>query len=904
MELTLTGASLNSDSNINNGGTRQRSHKSTLPSSAASSVLTGAVNGSDPSLQSATSSSTSMSLSSSNQATIITDNDTARASIAAVGPQQSQLNNDKSKDCKKPCCEDSHNQHRSQNYVDITSVPKDKLTNNPPMLMNALVTSIRGKGTFDTFTYLIQVVLEFESKQNGPMKWGRSSHPEISNANMESNSLHLNDKHKLNPNYAQNNTHLHDMNDNLGYASCLTHYSDEGHTFAHWCAKRNDDVRFLEYLVQFVPQVNLNLPSLDDVGMKPIHWACTEGSIPNVSFLLNHYRTNNNNNNSNSSMDQATPPHENHDDIINTLESSHCTPLLVASQYGHADLVAFLIKRGANPYAVDNSGDTAFHWAAYKGAVPVCSLLLHLHCHHLSTANTGTITDEGGDEGGDLYGYLDLQDNFGQCPLHLASLRGNTNVVEYILEEAERFVDRALANRNNQNRNPTAENSSLLQDIESNIDRKSKDIEQYPNMLLNLKDKNGKTPVELAIKKKHTVTEMLLQAYSDKHKMYNQSLIGKFKVLSSQLFSFRNWLLWMGFVSDGAGRPPKFIFWFVIINLFIACCLEAFIYAPLVWIKILKDQDYGTIRLGEEYLTLHYITWFGFLTTWIFLYAVNQTDPGSLNSSPTLSMSSAATASEYDSFTRRSLGRITNWIQVLLRRTCFFVPWNSVNNLCRTVSCVDKYNACNENKKNRREMQSLSLELRRQYDDTLESFARTDGHQSTNPRLLCHSCHIVRPTRSKHCRVLNRCILLFDHHCPFVGTTIGLHNYKYFLAFVYSFTLTDIMFTVSGFLYWKHRSPVNNEIWTILAVIYFSLYTVMTGGLSIYHTQLVRSNLTTNEHQNMRKYAYLRKNNSDGSVTFINPFNKGFIRNLYSRLFPGKDTYSLLEMASNCDDKT
>ena len=78
----------------------------------------------------------------------------------------------------------------------------------------------------------------------------------------------------------------------------------------------------------------------------------------------------------------------------------------------------------------------------------------------------------------------------------------------------------------------------------------------------------------------------------------------------------------------------------------------------------------------------------------------------------------------------------------------------------------------------------------------------------------------------------------------------------------------------------------------------------MTGGLSIYHTQLVRSNLTTNEHQNMRKYAYLRKNNSDGSVTFINPFNKGFIRNLYSRLFPGKDTYSLLEMASNCDDKT
>ena len=65
----------------------------------------------------------------------------------------------------------------------------------------------------------------------------------------------------------------------------------------------------------------------------------------------------------------------------------------------------------------------------------------------------------------------------------------------------------------------------------------------------------------------------------------------------------------------------------------------------------------------------------------------------------------------------------------------------------------------------------------------------------------------------------------------------------------------------------------------------------MTGGLTVYHTQLIHMNLTTNEHQNMFKYDYLKRANDDGSISFYNPFNKGFVRNFVSRLFPGKDSY-------------
>lgn len=206
-------------------------------------------------------------------------------------------------------------------------------------------------------------------------------------------------------------------------------------------------------------------------------------------------------------------------------------------------------------------------------------------------------------------------------------------------------------------------------------------------------------------------------------------------------------------------------------------------------------------------------------------------------------------------------------------------------------------------------MLTISMDLHRQYEETLESFALVDSTSDStssyalkqNKPNLCHSCHIVKPIRSKHCRVMNHCILLFDHHCPFVGTTIGLYNYKYFYAFVAMFTIADILITVTGFLHWKHGPVVlagddvkpTNEVWLILIVIYLSLYILMTGGLLIYHTQLIRMNLTTNEHQNMFKYEYLKKKNADGSVSFHNPFNKGFLRNFMSRMFPSRDAYTL-----------
>lgn len=49
---------------------------------------------------------------------------------------------------------------------------------------------------------------------------------------------------------------------------------------------------------------------------------------------------------------------------------------------------------------------------------------------------------------------------------------------------------------------------------------------------------------------------------------------------------------------------------------------------------------------------------------------------------------------------------------------------------------------------------------------------------------VCMDCQIVKPKRSRHCEICQKCVSVYDHHCPWINNCVGQGNHKYFLSYI------------------------------------------------------------------------------------------------------------------------
>ena len=118
----------------------------------------------------------------------------------------------------------------------------------------------------------------------------------------------------------------------------------------------------------------------------------------------------------------------------------------------------------------------------------------------------------------------------------------------------------------------------------------------------------------------------------------------------------------------------------------------------------------------------------------------------------------------------------------------------------------------------------------------------------------CHTCRIVRPPRAKHCRYCDNCVEVFDHHCPWTGTCIGVRNYRYFFAFVTItvlgsiFVLGSTIYVVIGWIRGVHTNQVLiRDVTTPILCAWSLLVLILVGSLLLFHIFLVGRGQTTNE---------------------------------------------------------
>ena len=207
-----------------------------------------------------------------------------------------------------------------------------------------------------------------------------------------------------------------------GNGSLISAFDDNGYSPVHWAAK-SGSVDMMEVMVEF--KGDLSVQTQADSKMLPLHWAASDGKLAMTQYLLSQRCD------------------------INAIDGNGCTPAIVACQHEQATCVVYLVQNGADLSLADNNGDTALHWAAYKGFIELTGL-----CSYLSPQS------------------IDKEDIYGQKPIHLAALRGNELVAEYLV-------------------------------IDCGSDTNSK-------------DKNGYNPLELATKKKQLRAEWTLRRLQSK----------------------------------------------------------------------------------------------------------------------------------------------------------------------------------------------------------------------------------------------------------------------------------------------------------------------------------------------------------------------------------------------------
>ncbi|CCH44997.1 putative S-acyltransferase [Wickerhamomyces ciferrii] len=121
----------------------------------------------------------------------------------------------------------------------------------------------------------------------------------------------------------------------------------------------------------------------------------------------------------------------------------------------------------------------------------------------------------------------------------------------------------------------------------------------------------------------------------------------------------------------------------------------------------------------------------------------------------------------------------------------------------------------------------------------------------------CKTCKVLKPARSKHCKICDQCIVFFDHHCVWINNCVGKGNYKWFYLFlimnvivltyatIISFNLIQTIVNDESIGYDEFENFQNELILFLIC----GLLDIVVTWFAFESFKLVYMGMTTNEQQ-------------------------------------------------------
>eukprot|EP00117_Sycon_ciliatum_P008196 scpid30645/ scgid11005/ Palmitoyltransferase ZDHHC17; Huntingtin yeast partner H; Huntingtin-interacting protein 14; Huntingtin-interacting protein 3; Huntingtin-interacting protein H; Putative MAPK-activating protein PM11; Putative NF-kappa-B-activating protein 205; Zinc finger DHHC domain-containing protein 17 len=514
-------------------------------------------------------------------------------------------------------------------------------------------------------------------------------------------------------------------------------------------------------------------------------------------------------------------------------DEQNITPMHWAAINDRLDVVRYFIDRGADVNAIGGVlNATPLHWATKRGHLGMVMLLVKNHAD------------------------IRLKDGEGLCALHQASQCGHWTICAYLTASGQDVDERddngmtplMWACYNSFSQNPTQffiANNAMLSSVDS---------------------RQGNTPLHFAvIAGNNVVIPKLLKAGArlDVTNAAGQTPLQCARQQQSSRLTIQH--------LETAGRAR---------NNLIDRCFRSMRLNPIRAREAVRSSLPGICLAGFGYTAGVISGWLAMFAAWIAI-------------SFTLSYISVHMTSKDPGFRETTPYGLFLSVMVLMYFTWFGLFWPYVNSytimmpfFINTIALwyytyKSVYSDPGFVKQDRKSRAKAIIEFAEQ-------------GQLEQGSLLCQTCMVKRPLRSKHCSMCDRCVGCMDHHCPWVNNCIGSGNHREFVLYLFWLLGMNIWYLYGVRTFYsaecltiQEADPIMDKLskygvcspWVFILTVQGAFYTVWVICLLLMQVyQAVFCAATTNERFNMFRYRHFQRKNGRNE----SPFNRGIIRNCAS----------------------